>query len=96
MSVKDWNLLPGGRMNGSFTIARRALLGLACAASLGFGTAQAFAKPGAAVSAVPLCSVNDPNSTVCNSECKKKGYSGGWCDETFTYCSCYRVPPPVY
>jgi hypothetical protein len=82
-------------MNGSFTIVRRALLGLACTASLGFGAVQAVAKP-SAPAAVPLCSVNDPNSTVCNSECRRKGYSGGWCDATYTYCSCYRVPPPIY
>lgn len=82
-------------MKASFTTLRRAVLGLACTASLGFGAATAFATPGQAASRVPLCSVNDPNSTVCNSECRKKGYAGGWCDATYTYCSCYRVPPPI-
>ena len=82
-------------MKLSFLTLRTGLLGAACVASLGFGTAQAFARPGTAAAA-PLCSVNDPNSTVCNSECRRKGYSGGWCDETYTYCSCYRVPPPIH
>ena len=81
-------------MNGSFTIMRRALLGVACTASLGFGTAQAFAKPGPATVA-PLCSVNDPNSTACNRSCRSRGYAGGLCDETYTWCSCYTVPPPI-
>lgn len=81
-------------MNRSITMVRQALLGLACTVSLGFGAVQAFATPGEAAR-VPLCSVNDPNSTVCNSECRKKGYAGGWCDPSYTYCSCYRVPPPI-
>lgn len=82
-------------MNISFPLVRRALLGAACVASLGFGAVQAVATPGTAAD-VPLCSVNDPNSTVCNSECRRKGYSGGWCDPSYTTCSCYRVPPPIH
>jgi hypothetical protein len=78
----------------SFTIARRALLGLACTASLGFGAVQAVAKPSEATAA-PLCSVNDPTSSVCNRSCRSKGYAGGFCDETYTWCSCYTVPPPI-
>lgn len=78
-----------------FTTVRAGLLAAACAASLGFGAVQAVATPSEAAD-VPLCSVNDPNSTVCSSECRRKGYSGGWCDPSYTTCTCYRVPPPIY
>jgi hypothetical protein len=83
-------------MDGSFTMVRRALLGLACAASLGFGTAQAFAEPGMAARA-PLCTPSDPagSDTRCNRDCRSRGYAGGLCDDSYTWCSCYTVPPPI-
>lgn len=83
-------------MPRSFTTSRRILLGLACAASLGFGTAQAFATPGAPDRA-PLCTPSDPagSDTRCGRDCRSRGYAGGFCDETYTWCSCYTVPPPI-
>jgi hypothetical protein len=65
----------GGRMRGG-------IFGLATAAALGFGGAQAFAQPGAAADAERACS-----SGQCNRDCKAGGADGGFCEQGG--CICY-------
>ncbi|HEX5869802.1 MAG TPA: hypothetical protein VFY65_05295 [Longimicrobium sp.] len=60
---------------------RHGVFALAMAAALGFGTAQAFAAPGAA--AGPVCT-----NPQCDRECRLQGYDGGVCIRG-SGCACW-------
>jgi hypothetical protein len=60
---------------------QRGLFGLAMAAALGFGGAQAFASPGAAA-AERVCT----NSAACKRDCIARGFDGGFCDQGGCMC----------
>ena len=51
------------------------------AAALGFGAAQAFASPGAAAQTERACSGGQ-----CRSDCRARGYDGGFCDQGGCIC----------
>jgi hypothetical protein len=82
-------------MKRSLTLARRTLLGLACTASLGFGTAQAFATVQQQAPPEYICVPNDPywSNIRCNNECVIGGHDGGQCNAQYTRCECYDNPP---
>lgn len=61
---------------------RNGIFGLAMAAALGFGGAQAFASPAAAQEAERAC-----NGGQCNRDCRARGADGGFCDQGG--CICY-------
>jgi hypothetical protein len=61
---------------------RRGVFGVATAAALAFGGAQAMASPTPA-EAGPVC-----DSGVCNRVCQALGLIGGFCTEP-AGCSCY-------
>ncbi len=62
------------------------MFGLAMAAALAFGGAQAFASPGE--TAARACSGGQ-----CNRDCKARGADGGFCDQGG--CICYIQATPA-
>jgi hypothetical protein len=70
--------------NGIRARAARVLGALAVAAALGFGGAQAFASPGAAVEGAARCT-----DGTCNSRCVSLGYTGGRC--VGATCTCFTA-----
>ena len=70
-------------MTHTLNIARRAVLGAAVLASLGFGAAQAFATPGQASAAMASCPDKgyDYAYAACRTGCSIGGYcaAGGIC-----------------
>lgn len=63
---------------------RRALLGVAFAACMGFGVTQAFATPGTARSG----SCERTGYMYIPNDCPECGGSGGFCDGVNEYCVC--------
>jgi len=59
---------------------RHALFGVLFAASLVFGSAQAFAAPQLGVPIPVSCNPYDRNSAgLCSDACNERGYSRGFC-----------------
>lgn len=71
-------------MTRSAMVLRKALFASATTLALGFGTVQVFAAPAPAApgKAALYCS-----QFSCNSDCRRRGYTGGFCGAVS--CSCY-------
>ncbi|HEY0017617.1 MAG TPA: hypothetical protein VGC13_15000 [Longimicrobium sp.] len=65
---------------------RGGIFGVATAAALAFGAAQALAQPGAAARDPQAC-----NGARCRQECRSIGYDDGRCDQGG--CVCLIVVP---
>lgn len=72
-------------MSGMSRRMQRGAFGLAMAAALGFGGAQAFASPAAAVDEAAC------NTGKCGQDCRKIGYDDGVCDQGS--CVCLIIVP---
>ena len=75
-------------MANSLSIVRRAVLGAAVLASLGFGAAQAFATPG---SSAAVRSCPDKGYDYAYASCRFGCASGGYC-AAGGICRCGQIP----
>ncbi|HEX8691919.1 MAG TPA: hypothetical protein VF746_05850 [Longimicrobium sp.] len=74
-------------MSRSSTFLHWVLLGTALAGSLGFGAAQALAKP-AGGTAVTACTAYPDPDLECSKICRRQGASYGYCDREDGLCIC--------